>query len=383
MTNPLPAHSSRGASSAERWMACPGSCTLIEALQTSGHEDHDDPEWRRDGVQAHELASACLNADQDTWEADPETYPLLTLDMMKAVQVHLNYVRSRPGWQFVELKMHRPEFHEMMFGTTDVAVLDPDHLEVIDYKHGVGVVVEVEENPQLMYYAFMVIDELGSSWDDDAPITLTIIQPRVEWRDPVRSWRTTVGFIRRWAKLELHPAIQRTYVDAYLSPGEHCRFCPAKLLCPAFLVVANRAAKVDLQILKDLAAPVLSQIMENVPLLAMASKAIKAEVHRRIIHQRTLLPGWKVVKARANRVWKEGVDTAMHAVFGRVLFKPEEVKSPAQVEDEAGGKAFVAEWAYAPDGGYDIVHESDRRRAIVIEGPERWAVFVDNLKKSD
>ena len=103
--------------------------------------------------------------------------------------------------------MHRPEFHDMMYGTTDAAVLDRERLEVIDYKHGIGIVVEVENNPQIMYYAYMIIDELGSAWHDDAPITVTIVQPRVTWREPIRSWQTTVGHIRQWATNTLLPAM--------------------------------------------------------------------------------------------------------------------------------------------------------------------------------
>jgi uncharacterized protein DUF2800 len=374
----LPApHSPLGASSAERWMNCPGSVRLIELLQSLGGSEHaDDPDWRRDGITAHALAADCLNEDTDAYEGDPEKYPLLDENMMAAVQVHLNYVRSKPGWQFAELKMHRPEFHEQMYGTTDVAVLDPEHLEIIDYKHGVGIVVEVEENPQIMYYAFMVIDELGSAWDDDCPITLTIVQPRVEWRDPIRSWPTTVGYIRAWARDILKPAMDRCYTDNYLSPGEHCRFCPAKLLCPAFLSVANRASRLTLEEIQAMNEPVLGHLLESVKVIKMAPAMIQGEARGRVVNQRKIIPGWKIVKAKGDRVWKENAPVAER--FG---FQPQKVKSPAQVEDEPGGKKFVAEYAFAPDTGFDIVPVSDRRKEVVIEtAAEKWAVFIENLK---
>ena len=369
----LPAHSPLGASSAERWMNCPGSVALINLLPPAS--DHaDDPEWRREGTQAHTVASDCLNAEIDAWEWDKEPIPE---NMMTAVQIYLDYVRSRPGWQFVELRMHRPEFHEQMFGTTDAAVLDPDNLEIIYYKHGVGIVVEVEENPQIMYYAFMVIDELGSAWADDCPITLTICQPRVEWRDPIRSWQTTVGFIRRWAVSTLKPAMDRVYQDAYLSPGEHCRFCPAKLLCPAFLAVANRGRQITLEQLQAMNEPVLSQLLESVPVLKMAPKVVQGEARARVVNQRKTIPGWKIVNAKGDRVWKDGAPVV--ETFG---YQPPKPKSPAQVEDEPGGKKFVAEWAYAPQTGFDIVPVSDRRKEVIIENAaEKWANLIANLKE--
>lgn len=380
MTDQLPAHSPLGASSAERWMNCPGSVALIEALY-SGAKDTEaveaDPEWRRDGTQAHELAADCLTAGSDAWEADPAKYPLITSEMMAAVQVHLDYVRSRQGWQFVELRMHRPEFHEMMFGTTDVAILDPERLEIIDYKHGVGIVVEVEENPQIMYYAFMVIDELGSAWNDDCLITLTICQPRVKWRDPVRSWQTTVGFIRRWANDTLRPAMARVYTDSYLSPGEHCRFCPAKLLCPAFLSVANRGRKLTLAELQAMNEPILAGLLADVKALKMAPGAIYQEARNRLVQRRMQPPGWKLVKVKGDRVWKDNAP-----VWG---LQPPKPMTPAQVEEDGkAGKKFVAEWAFAPDKGLDLAPESDRRAAVKIEtANEKWSTLIDNLKKVD
>ena len=372
-------HSPRGASSAERWLNCQGSVALIDAVKVKPHYfEDDDPDWRRDGIEAHELAADCLNTDTDAWEGDEAKYPTLTAEMMKAVQVHIDYVRSRSGWKFAELKMHRPEFHDLMYGTTDVAVLDPDNLEIIDYKHGVGIVVEVEENPQMMYYAFMVIDELGKAWANDAPITLTIVQPRVSWRDPIRSWTTTVGFIRAWAIETLLPVMSQAYADGFLSPGEHCRFCPAKLLCPAMLSIGAGVAKLTVDEIKAMSDPVLSDLLHKAPLIRMLLKELNAEAYRRMVLAKGKLPGWKVVAAIVDRIWKPEAPVA--AKYG---YQPPKLKSPAMVEAE-GGKEFVAEWAFKPDGGFNIVPENDRRKAIPMDGGvEKWQKVVDNLKKVD
>jgi len=56
----LPKHSALGASSAERWMNCSGSVALIHALKSGeGYVEHN-PNYRRDGVEAHALAAHCL-----------------------------------------------------------------------------------------------------------------------------------------------------------------------------------------------------------------------------------------------------------------------------------------------------------------------------------
>lgn len=373
------AHSPLGASGMERWANCGGSASLIEVLKTGQPEHFEpDPEWRRDGIQAHDLAADLLSSGKDAWEAtDRVRWSALTAEMMDAVQVHLDYVRSRKGWQFVELRMHRPEFHELAYGTTDVAVLDPEALEIIDYKHGVGIVVEVEGNLQVLYYAFMVIDELGAEWPDDTPIKLTIVQPRVPWRDPIRSWDTTVGFIRNWAITVLKPTMENAYTAGYLVTGEHCRFCPAQLICPGFLSVAARAQKLDLSKLKDLSAPLLAELLGETKVMQMAVNAIKQEARARMIGQRQVLPGWKVVRGIADRIWKE--DAPVAAQWG---YQPMKAKSPAMVEKESSaGKKFVAEWAFTPDAGFDLAPEDDRRKAVPVDTAEKWQKILDNLKE--
>src|ERR1700676_5554275 len=133
----LPEHSPLGASSAERWINCPGSVALIHAIKTGETPEEDDPHYRRDGVQAHALAAHCLGNDTDAWEG-ADQYLGLTEDMMSAVQVYLDFVRKLPGRdRYTELKMHRPEFHQSAFGTMDFAALmaTVNEADFVDYKH--------------------------------------------------------------------------------------------------------------------------------------------------------------------------------------------------------------------------------------------------------
>src|SRR6478609_1680674 len=139
MPDTLPEHSPLGASSAERWMNCPGSVTLIQALRSSPDYEEADPDYRRDGTQAHALAAHCLEGDIDCWEVDQAQFPELTAEMMNAVQEYLDYVRSLNGHRWTERRVHLPEFHVSFFGTLDCVVESGMDCHVIDYKHGVGV----------------------------------------------------------------------------------------------------------------------------------------------------------------------------------------------------------------------------------------------------
>ena len=66
-----PAHSPLGASSAERWMSCPGSVSLIKQLDL---DETDEPEYRGLGIAAHEAGAHCLKNKLDAWEVMGEKF---------------------------------------------------------------------------------------------------------------------------------------------------------------------------------------------------------------------------------------------------------------------------------------------------------------------
>lgn len=352
----LPAHSPLGASSAERWMNCPGSVTLSAVFKSSASYTEDDPDYRRDGTQAHALAAHCLDNDIDAWEADPEEFPELTADMMGAVQSYLDFVREQKCWtQEVEVRVHLPDFHASFFGTLDCVLTAEDpYLHVIDYKHGVGIVVDAHENPQLMYYAYGKIG--GKDIPDDKTVKLTIVQPRAHHRDgPIRTWTTTVGHIREWAETELKPAMEVTSDIEYLSLGEHCRFCPAKLVCPAYDGLAKKALQGG--------EPITYAEAQQ---LKMLIKAIEEQTMRRLkAGERPEDVGAKLVKKRSFRVFKGAAP--VEKMFGEEAWE-KKLKGPAAIERLPGGKAFVSEWAFLPESdGYTVRPLSDPTPA---EGPK-------------
>jgi hypothetical protein len=72
-------------------------------------------------------------------------------------------------------------------------------------------------------------------------------------------------------------------------------------------------------------------------------------------------PGFKLVRKRANRRWKEGAEEALagQPVFETVLL------SPVRAEKVKGLKIDLSQWIEKPEGGLTIAPESDRREAVV------------------
>lgn len=397
-----PEHSALGASSAERWMNCPGSVALIKSLGPAGHEDS---EYAAEGTMAHALAAHCLNKGLDAWEALGE-FPGATQEMSSAVQTYLDYVRrhgNRASHWLVEQHVSHSSFHRLMYGTVDLVDFDPEPdiaLEIDDYKHGVGVAVDVEENVQLRYYAFALIS--GEAWPANTPrlgdmarIKLTICQPRGYHPDgPIRSWIVTAGEIRNWAYNELHPAMKRAQEPGELAYklGEHCRFCPAKLVCPEQRKLATDAALAQNTLTQadgpESSHPTLVNAddewlgawYKRLSVLKMFIKAIEGETSKRMLLGRPI-DGAKLVYGKVDRVWKDDAKDpdfgTLVSVFGDQAWEPRKLRSPASVETLPGGKDFCAEWAMKPEAGLVIAPVSDKRAAQIAKTNEEVFANVE------
>ncbi len=399
-----PAHSIFGASGAERWMNCRGSSALIAAAEMP---QTDEPDFQREGIAGHEAAAECLTRDIDAWEIVGETFHNTEIDgdMAEAIQVYLDAVRpciEKPyrhrAQFFVEAKLAAPDIHEQMFGTTDFgAIVQPGSpawkecgdgamggfLDVTDLKMGKGIVVEPDDNPQLKYYAFMLIHTYLDDLDDDFLVRLRIVQPRAYHNEgPIREWWTTVGEIKAWVVRELLPAMNS--IDDALDAGPWCRFCPAKLTCPLLTGLFKAAASYDPKAVVDACDQALGLNYSKIPAVKFYLKALEDETFRRLQLRREI-PGAKLVNKKADRIYRptvtvqvEGkdveVDTAEYIkqTFGKKAYKAPEIMTPAQLEkiDHPAAKDFVKGHAYIPVTGLTVAPSDDKRIAVKMPSLE-------------
>lgn len=407
-----PAHSRLGASGAERWMNCPGSSALIAAAEMPVT---DEPDFQREGIAGHEAAAECLLRDIDAWEIVGETFHNTEIDgdMAEAIQVYLDAVRPcidrENGFHrqqfFVEAKLAAPDVHEQMFGTTDFGAIVPEgrhnvsacnplghaFLDVTDLKMGKGIVVEPNDNPQLKYYAFMLIHTYLDDLDDGFPVRLRIVQPRAYHNEgPIREWWTTVGEIKAWVVRDLLPAMNST--DDALDAGAWCRFCPAKLTCPLLTGLFKAAASYDPKAVVDAGDQALGLNYGKIAAVKFYLKALEDETFRRLQLRRDI-PGAKLVNKKADRIFRptvtvqvEGkdveVDTAEYIkkTFGAKAYKPLEIMTPAQLEriEHPDAKNFVKGHAYIPVTGLTVAPADDKRIAVKMPSLEE-RVGADTL----
>ena len=370
-------HSPLGASGAYRWMECPGSVGLSQ-----GTTD-EESDYAAEGTAAHALAADFLSSGEDAWTAigqrikpgyllgHPHGLPV-SKDMADAVQVYLDHVRRtypdrHQGNTWIERSFHCPSVHEQFYGTADFCHLidsniDEGELHVIDYKHGAGILVDVEDNPQLKYYAIGMIESLDL-WGKLSKVKLTIVQPR-GYMAPVRSWDIDVSTLCVWLEETLIPAMNRAMVSTDLKSGEHCRFCPVRsYACPQLLADVEEIKGMMDKVkgaaeLSNAEIGRLLDLMETAKIFAKAASTTgynRAQAGQKV-------PGWK--HGKANRVWKPETEKALVKKFGEDAFEPKTLKSPAQIETLPEGKALAERYAFKPEGKLTLVREEDARPGV-------------------
>lgn len=387
-------HSPLGASGIYRVLACPGSMGISRGIEDA-ESDHAAL-----GTAAHSLGEACLRGNRDAWEylgaeitkksEHQRMFSVIEVDkdMADAVQVYLDAVRTmhpdrNQGNSWVERGFKCPSIHEYFWGTSDFCHHAGDTLHVWDYKHGAGIVVEVEDNPQLKYYACGMLEDLGL-WETVDKVVLHIAQPRgFHYDGPIRSWGLTTEELVLWLEGTLVPAMDRALVSRETKSGEHCRFCPARShACPQIMADFDELEVIMAQInaaggAGELTNEQLGRFLNLLEVAKIAAKAAKDTTFARLSSGKAV-PGWKLGKAKANRVWKDGAEAALKKKFRKAAFTEPKLKSPAQIDEMPEGLTMTARHAFKPDAGLTVIPEGDARPAV---NATVKSMFSDQTKK--
>ena len=408
-------HSPLGASGAERWMNCHGSVALLEKLTLP---ESDEEDFTAVGIAMHEAAAHALTEGLDGWELTGDEFHgvPMTTDLVVPLDVYLNHVRpliAACDTYGVEFRVSSP-VHPLFYGTADFWAIAPGlaqpekmALHVDDLKGGIGVVVSVVRNVQVMYYAFGVIDTLERQrayvFPDEMEVVLGIVQPRAFHADgPVRQWSTTVGEIKTWVHEVLVPHMLATAYDNSLDAGAWCRFCLAKLVCPVLTNLFRAACTASPDVAGELTDEQLGFNYRYADPVKFFVRALEKEAMRRLNAGRPLPWGdskaLKLVYMKSNRVWKDGaaalaiqrynsdalqepLDRLLHGNGGPLDDMPwlvDYVKSPAQLEKLPQAAEWVKSFAYQPKGALTVAPPDDPRPAIDVKRlSEKYEGAVD------
>lgn len=381
-------HALLGASSAHRWLNCPGSARLTENMPDdtspyaeAGRLAHEIAELKARNYFIGPLPKRSFNAKLKKLK-ESEHYDK---SMDGATDEYLDHLKARamsyPTAPTVALEV-QVDFSDIVpegFGTADCVMIGSGRLDVVDYKNGSGVVVEAENNPQMMLYAWGALNYFRPIFGNSIHVVhMSIVQPNA---GGVREWEIGKAAILHWAETTARPRARQAWDgDPVFCSGDWCRFCKAKATC-----TERAKAMFDVEPLvgaKPLGDPESYRTTEPKTLLDdyqigdiltrakdvaawlkdLEDYALKATLEGRPI------AGWKAVEGRGTREWNGGSDAAFAELQSRgvaeaMLYERKPV-SVAGLEKALGKKAFAetAEglWTKTP-GKPTLVPESDKR----------------------
>jgi hypothetical protein len=265
------------------------------------------------------------------------------LDGVNAMLAYLRDIADGADWAKVEFRVDLADYFPAappvpVFGTVDAAVFSwfTETLEIVDYKHGSGVLVSPKNNPQLLFYAAGAIAQLPQSQKDwPRTIKLTIVQPRAAGVAAIRSWETSLVDVLMWVDDVLVPGVEAcAKPDAPFNPGAWCRFCPVAHACPRLQEDAVAMAKREFDDIPDDPAEI-ADALNTAERAQLWIDRVREFALDQLQHQ-VRIPGWGLVPTRPARKWLDtDVEIARTLENAGAEFTEvweHRVRSPAQME---------------------------------------------------
>jgi hypothetical protein len=313
----MSAHAPFAPSSASRWLTCTGSFGL--GLQMP--EAPESP-YAADGTRLHDIAAAYLTCS-DPIMVEPEDYKLLRPYLDYATRL-IDMVSGK-GVADVECRM---EYNSLLFGTSDLVVRDADWLEVVDLKTGAGILVDPERNDQLFCYAFLALSRVPpAAFQRIKRVKLTIVQPPDEDR-PIKSWETTTTEVMAWGARALSAIQAAIEGSTDLVPGEHCRFCKAKPVCPKLMGYVTEAMPL---VVRELRPEKLAVWLDKADLMQQWLDALR-EIGHDVASRGIEIPGYELKPKRATRSWADEDAVLEIARRRKIKIWQDKLMSPAMAE---------------------------------------------------
>ena len=248
------------------------------------------------------------------------------------------------------------------FGTADCIIVADGILNVVDFKYGLGVLVEAEGNPQMRMYALGALNLFENLYDIHTIRTI-IFQPR---RDNVSIAEISKNDLLTWADEILIPAAELAVKgEGEYKAGKHCQFCKIKAICRKRAEYNLEMAKYDFVVPDTLDDEEISVILDRADTFISWVNDVKEYALEQAINGYSFT-GYKVVEGRSNRKYTD--ESAVADAVINAGFDPYEKKlmGVTAMSKMLGKKQFdklLGSLIEKPKGKPTLVPESDKRPA--------------------
>ena len=294
------AHALLSPSAAHRWIRCPPSACLEREFPSSSSEA------AAEGTAAHALCEHKLRKFLKLRSKRPHS-DFEDDEMDHCSDAYVSFVQEQMGdipspMVLVEQRLDLTRYVPEAFGTADCIIVGGDMLHVIDFKYGMGVLVEAEHNPQMMLYALGALVLLDGIYDIQT-ISMSIFQPR---RENVCTWSLTKEDLIRWARDDLVEKARLAYAgEGAFCAGEWCTFCRAAVRCRARAEEKLRLAREEFKLPPLITDEEIEEVLGEIPDLIKWANAILVYATDAAVNHGKAWKGFKVVEGRSVRKYKD------------------------------------------------------------------------------
>ena len=360
-------HAVLSASSAARWIACPPSARL-------NAEKSDTPsEYAAQGTDAHTLCEYKLRKALGGKARDP-TKHLASYDteMEECAEAYCQFVMELVGQFCAESKdtmvsvEQRVDFSAFVpdgFGTADTLIISGKTVCIVDYKHGKGIEVSANHNPQMMCYALGCIQMFDGLYDIDE-VRMVIFQPRLA---NISEFSISKSDLLTWAEDTLVPAAKSAHAgEGEFCAGAHCQFCRIKATCRKRAEYNLELARYDFEMPPTLEDTEVEAVLAKADTLAAWVSDIKEYALQQAIQGKKWM-GWKLVEGRSNRKYTD--EAAVANTVKAAGYEPYEQKllGITVMTGLLGKKKFeklLGRLVVKPQGKPTLAPMSDKRPAM-------------------
>ena len=356
-------HAILSPSAAHRWMNCPPSACLEREFPSSSSE------VAAEGTAAHALCEHKLRKLLKLRSKRPHS-DFEDDEMDRCSDDYVSFVQEQMGeipspMVLVEQRLDITRYVPEAFGTADCIIVGGDRLHIVDFKYGMGVLVEAEHNPQMMLYALGALELLDGIYDIQK-ISVSIFQPR---RENVCTWSLPKEELLRWARDDLVKKARLAYAgEGEYCAGEWCTFCRAAVRCRARAEEKLRLAKEEFKYPPLITDEEIEDVLGEIPELIKWANAILAYATDAAVNHGKAWTGFKIVEGRSVRRYKDEDAVAREAESaGYTDIFDKKLITLTRMEKLMGKKAFtdiLGGLIEKPPGKPTLVPISDKRPAI-------------------
>ncbi len=363
----MPRHAYLSASASHRWLSCPPSAKLCAEIN-----DEASP-YAQQGTDAHELCEyKVLHALGQDVKDPTENLDFFDTEMDDCTDEYCSYVMEqyekakqlcKDPQVLVEQRLDFSKWVPDGFGTGDCLIIADKVLQIIDFKYGLGILVEAENNPQMMCYALGALDTYDGIYDIES-IEMTIFQPR---RENISTFTISKEDLLTWAEEILKPTAELAYNgEGEFTAGDHCQFCKVKATCRKRAEYNMEFAAYDFQQPATLDETEIAAILPRIDDLVAWAGDIKEYALQQAISG-TEYPGFKIVEGRSIRKYTD--EAAVASAVTDAGYDPYEKKvlGITAMTSLLGKKKFeelLGGMIMKPPGKPTLVPESDKRPAL-------------------